>query len=528
MTSNAIKTGIHLCKKSTVEIKFSNIYLSGYLYTLHRYVLKLATRVFTFTVFFYGLESVSAAPVSHSRAYYVNASGSDENAGGKNSPFKTIAMINGVELHPGDSVLLAGGQTFHGTLYINNKSGTSKKPIIISSYGRGFASIQSDKDGALELNTAKYIRLSDLSLKGAGRKDGNIKNGVLINKCTHITIKNLDISGFQKAGLLVYSSTLISMAHIRAYENGFAGISIEGEYGHKDSRDIYIADCRTENNPGDPSNLKNHSGSGIVVGHSTKVTVEYCVASNNGWDMPRIGNGPVGIWCYEADSVMIRYCISYGNKTAKGADDGGGFDLDGGVTYSTIQHCLSYDNYGSAFGIFQYAGATPWHHNTIRNNISENDGSVSAAQAAVYIWNSSGDETQFADLAFYNNIIYNARGSVIHYADKQSRRSRFRFYKNTFVGKDELIKGTVTGDFFSGNTWWSLEGGFNIDSTKDFKTWARKTGKEQRNGKLTGLNKEPHFKNAGHASLTDPHKLKSWTNYELVHSTEVKRKNGNF
>ena len=29
---------------------------------------------------------------------------------------------------------------------------------------------------------------------------------------------------------------------------------------------IYIGYCKAENNPGDPTELKNHSGNGIVVG----------------------------------------------------------------------------------------------------------------------------------------------------------------------------------------------------------------------------------------------------------------------
>ena len=486
------------------------------MYSLNQDVLKFTIVFFIVIIFSCSINSAGAAPVLLPRAYYINTSGNDENTGDKNHPFKTIAMINSVELHAGDSVLFEGGQAFKGTIFINNnESGTAGKPIIISSYGKGLAIINVVKEGGLEINGAKYIQVRNLHLKGAGRKDGNSSNGVFINKCKHITIEGLDITGFQKAGLLVYSSSQIAITHVHAYENGYAGISIEGEYGKKDTRQIYIADCLAENNPGDPSNLDNHSGNGIVVGHSRKVTIEYCVATNNGWDMPRIGNGPVGIWCYEADSITIQYCISYSNKTAKGADDGGGFDLDGGVTCSVIQHCLSYDNQGSAFGIFQYAGASPWHHNIIRNNISENDGAVSAAHAAVYIWNNSGDEEQFRNLSFYNNIVYNTKGAAIHYADEQSKRKAFDFYNNIFVAKDEIIKGKVSGDIFSGNTWWSLVSGFNIDSIKDFKTWAIKTGKEQKDGKITGGNNNPHFKNAGNTTLTDPHKLKSLINYQL-------------
>ena len=134
-------------------------------------------------------------------------------------------------------------------------------------------------------------------------------------------------------------------------------------------------DCQADDNPGDPTNLTNHSGNGIVAGHCTDLLIDRCSATNNGWDMPRIGNGPVGIWCYEADSVTIQHCLSYRNKTARGAADGGGFDLDGGVTNSVIQDCLSYGNQGSGYCIFQYWGANPaGTTNIIRNNITDNDG----------------------------------------------------------------------------------------------------------------------------------------------------------
>ena len=66
------------------------------------------------------------------------------------------------------------------------------------------------------------------------------------------------------------------------------------------SRNVTIVHCRADDNPGDPTNLTNHSGNGIIAGHCTNVLIDSCSATNNGWDMPRIGNGPVGIWCYEA------------------------------------------------------------------------------------------------------------------------------------------------------------------------------------------------------------------------------------
>ena len=127
--------------------------------------------------------------------------------------------------------------------------------------------------------------------------------------------------------------------------------------------------------------------------------------------MPRKGNGPVGIWAFEADSVVIQHCLSYRNKTSAGGADGGGFDLDGGVTHSIVQYCLSYENQGAGYCIFQYLYASPWHDNIFRYNISENDGAVSDAHGGVYIWNSAKIADQFYNGRFYNNTIYNIKGN---------------------------------------------------------------------------------------------------------------------
>ncbi|HEV8081989.1 MAG TPA: right-handed parallel beta-helix repeat-containing protein [Chitinophagaceae bacterium] len=484
------------------------------------------TRVIFLIVFLFSvcINAVYASPLKTPRAYYVNNKGNDKNSGDKNHPFKTIARSNRIKLHAGDSIRFASGQVFRGTLQINKYAFALEKPILIFSGGERKAIIDGGNKAGVEISETKFVQIRNLQLKGSGRKEGNTGNGVLINNCTNISIDNLNITGFQKAGLLVYSSSDISITRVHAYENGFAGISIDGEYGTKNSKQILISDCLAENNPGDPSNFKNHSGNGIIAGNCKNVTIEYCIATNNGWDMPRIGNGPVGIWCYEADSIKIQYCISYKNKTAKWADDGGGFDLDGGVTNSVIQYCLSYENHGSAFGIFQYEGASPWHDNIIRNNISEDDGSVSAAHASAYIWNSSGDDNQFSNLAFHNNILSNIKGAAIHYADKQSKRKSFIFYKNIFVAKNEIIKGKTANDDFSGNIWWSVNDGFNVDSIRDFKTWALKTGKELSDGKIIGINKNPDFKDASFKKLTDPHKLKSFIDYQLSKCEEMKMK----
>lgn len=237
--------------------------------------------------------------------------------------------------------------------------------------------------------------------------------------------------------------------------------------------------------------------------------------------MPRKGNGPVGIWCWEADSVTIQYCISYRNKTSAGSADGGGYDFDGGTTNSIIQYCLSYENEGSAFGLFQYAGASAWHDNTVRFCISENDGTASAAHAGVFIWNSSHDTAQLRNCYFYNNTIYNNKGAAISYAP-ENQNAGFYFYNNIFVAKDELITGKEMNGVFLGNNWWSIANKFNDDGILDFASWAQGKGNETMNNKMVGFDTDPLFDSAAKANLADPLQLKSFFNYRLAANSALK------
>jgi hypothetical protein len=441
------------------------------------------------------------------RSYYVDANGDDRNEGSLVHPWKTILPLQGRRLVPGDSALFRGGQTFMGTLRIDSGSaGKTASPIVVSSYGGGQARILSGDSSAMILTGTRFISIRNLKLEGSGRKMGNRCPGLAIVHSSSIYIDRLDISGYQKAGLLVRFSSEIRILNVYAHENGAAGIEVGGMSGKKDCNHIYIAHCLAEDNPGDPSNLTNHSGNGIVVGNCRNVVIEFCTATNNGWDMPRIGNGPVGIWAYEADLVTIQHCLSYRNKTSVGGADGGGFDLDGGVTRSVIQYCLSYENQGAGFCIFQYYYASPWHDNVFRFNISENDGSVSDAGGGLYVWNSSGDEKQFYNCLVYNNTIYNSRVAALSYSEL-SKRTNFAFYNNIFVGRDSLVKGNRGADQFQGNDWWSLS-----------KSQGGKSSE-----KLPGLNLGPAFKYPGHSVLISCSGLKKFDSYRLSPGSPLRR-----
>src|SRR5439155_19615178 len=192
-------------------------------------------------------------------------------------------------------------------------------------------------------------------------------SGIVLDSVRNSIVEKITTSGFQKAGLLLNNCYNISVLGVQARNNGFAGINVTGDFfkngrmlevGERPSRNITLRNCIVDSNPGDPTNMTSHSGNGIYIISTDKVLVDHCLASNNGWDMPHSGTGPIGIWASLCDSVTIQYSISYGNKSRR--LDGGGFGLDGGVTNSIVQYCLSYDNFGAGYGIYQYSAATIW------------------------------------------------------------------------------------------------------------------------------------------------------------------------
>ena len=452
--------------------------------------------------------------------YYISPQGNDTNPGNSpNQAWKTIQKVNQVNFEPGDHILFEGGNSFQGTLQLKTSdTGTYEKNIYLGSYGNGRAIINATTGTGLKANQCKYITIKNLNFIGDGRKTGNKGDGISLSSCSDIQIDSVEINGFQHSGLISkQDGKNLDFTNIFAHNNGYAGISVSG-YSKTSQSNIYIGNCIADNNPGDPTILTNHSGNGIIVYNASNIIVEYCEASNNGWDMPRTGNGPGGIWVAEVDSAVIQYCIAHDNKTSVGGGDGLGFDLDGGTTNSLIQYCLSYNNQGAGYGVYQYQGATKWENNAIRYCISENDGNVSGI-GSVCFWNGTLNTGQFRNFDFYNNAVYNSGGPALNFVDHFN--GYFNFRNNIFVSKDESVYNGIQNENFQGNCWYSLNNEFIIESKKDFNQWARENNQEMYNGEIVGMYVDPEFLNPGKSTATDPLILASASDYQVKDDSKV-------
>ena len=448
------------------------------------------------------------------QSYYVSPSGEDSNPGTRQRPWRTISRANSHEFGPGESLLFEGGRVFRGTLSLDREdSGSSQAPVTIDSFGDGRAVLDAGKNRAIEVDGTSHLRIRNLKIVGSGRKTGNSESGIYLTGAENIEIDSIEVSGFRYSGLYFTGVTQGKFTRIHAHQNGFSGISSHGDW----SREIYVGHCLTENNPGDPTILNNHSGNGIVLGKVRGATIEYCESRYNGWDMPRKGNGPVGIWAYHSDRVVIQYNIAHHNRST--GTDGGGFDFDGGMTNSVLQYNYSHNNHGTGYLICQYKGAAPFRNNVVRYNISQDDG-LSNHDAGIFLW--QGDKGMDTTLV-HNNTIYNSKGSAVGFgaADGVDREQILgRFYNNIFVSGEGQITGGAHKGEFKGNLYWAMgDGGFLVDGYTSLEDWAESTGQEKIGEQLVGIFADPKLAKNGTGLLNDPNRRKELGEYLLLTSS---------
>lgn len=398
--------------------------------------------------------------------YYIDfRSGRDDNSGRlPSAPWKTVRNLP--KIIAGDSILFKGGIVYSGNILFDSIKGSAESPVVISSYGKGKAVIDAGDSSGLVVRNSDHFVISNFLVKGSGRLKGNVGSGVKVLKCNFFKIDSIEATGFLWSGLNVSGGSNIEVIRVYAHDNGFCGIyaeSGEKEYGPDGSkfrtlRNLRIAFSTAENNPGCPVITDNHSGNGILIAGVVNGVIEHCEAMLNGWDMPREGNGPVGIWAYMSDSVIIRYCYSHHNKTSAKGKDGGGFDFDGGVTNSMMQYNISAFNEGAGYGIFQYAGATAWSNNIICYNISYADG-IKNGNAGIFMWYDPVAVPMKNFHAFNNTIVSSQRYAVNF---DPGVYENFLFENNVFLltgTAEKFIGGNFTRANFRNNIYWSVGNG---------------------------------------------------------------------
>lgn len=480
-------------------------------------------------------------------AYYVRPDGDDANPG--TSPelaWRSIARVNEQRLEPGDRVLFEGGRSFEGTLRLDAEDeGTPAAPLVIGAYGEGRATVLAgDAAGVVIYNTAG-VSLSGLDVVGSGR-ESNTEDGILAYvdlpgdvKLEHVAIDDVTVSGFGKSGVVIGANEGnsgfrgVRITRTRSHDNAISGITVYGAWSETPTgyamEDLYIGHCVVHDNPGVPG-LSHHTGNGIVIGGVDGGVIERSIAYRNGWLNSAVG-GPVGIWAWDSNDVVIQYNESYENGTDSTAD-GGGFDLDGGTTHSVLQYNYSHDNAGPGFLLAQYGGAPrPFANNVVRYNISQNDVRQNR-YGAIHFWTASSEaaDNPIRDVDVYGNTVFvsaSATGgspSALAFHGGGTRTVNVRVHNNLFVTTDGVPLASISsgqdGLLVQHNAYWSSGGDIRIVTSgttyADLPSWRAATGHEERDGVGTGVYADPRLADPGGGGIIgDADGLTTLTAYRL-------------
>ena len=426
----------------------------------------------------------SFACLSQSRNLYVNSvTGSDNNAGTIDKPWKTVSRINKFNFEPGDQLLFAGAQTFGQVQLQSNDNG-----LKIGSYN-GVATL-----GGIYAYNVGNITIENLNCKGPGMTGNNI-DGINFymdssapGDLSTILIQNVSVSNFGGNGILVgawlttngYNEVKVLNSNL--YENGMGGFS---SYGYKDlvnNTDLYINNVKAYRNYGRTDITSTNTGSGILIGGFNQGIIENCEAYENGKNNRASGGGPQGFWCYNSKNIIFQYCTSHDNKAGRNVD-GGGFDIDGGSQNCIIQYCYSYNNDGAGYAFFEHGSTTQFENNIIRYNISQNDARANA-HGGIMLW-ARDTFNRVKNSQIYNNTIYvtpSATASANYPVGVYYKYSSFKnisYFNNIVYTTDtiRILSGSSSSTTFSNNNYYTPG-----------KTVSFKKG---------GVSVDPLFKNAG-------------------------------
>lgn len=393
---------------------------------------------------------VSITTLAQNKTYYINANtvanggGNDLNSG--LSPalaWSSISKANTMNFQAGDKILLfSDGNWNNGSFAFDaSDTGTPANPIIISKYGPNprtnvwAGSIQgvfAGETASIVIKNINFYGARTQSNTGSNTSNGiNFYMGASASYKQLITIDSCRIEGFGEQGILIQAYNAID-ANQKGFSDititntvikncgkaginigGFGGDETKGElnFGHAYMHNnILIKNVRAINNHGTDEFTDYATGNGILVSSASNATIENCVADYNGFLNSKTGVGIAGIWFYNVNGGLIQNCESAGNYAGKDTD-GNGFGIDGGCQNCTIQYCYSHDNEGAGYGLFEYGSKNPHTNNTIRYNISQNDGRNNKFGAFI-VWGVDATHKVTNDNVYGNSFYLSKAGLV--------------------------------------------------------------------------------------------------------------------
>ena len=173
--------------------------------------------------------------------YYVDSKGGNDSNDGtsESKAFKTLDKVNGLNLEPGDTVLLKKGSVFEDQAlkFTKEDSGTAEAPVKVSTYGEGKRpQINTNGHGQWELNYGN--RLDNVNHKWKG----TVSSSILIEDAEYLEIEGLELTNDRESSTDTEKDKKYNDADAMD-RTGVAGVAKDnGTVDHIVLNDLYIHD----------------------------------------------------------------------------------------------------------------------------------------------------------------------------------------------------------------------------------------------------------------------------------------------
>ena len=171
--------------------------------------------------------------------YYVDSKGGNDSNDGtsESKAFKTLDKVNGLNLEPGDTVLLKKGSVFEDQAlkFTKEDSGTAEAPVKVSTYGEGKRpQINTNGHGQWELNYGNPLDNQNHKWKGT------VSSSILIEDAEYLEIEGLELTNDRESSTDTEKDKKYNDADAMD-RTGVAGVAKDnGTVDHIVLNDLYI------------------------------------------------------------------------------------------------------------------------------------------------------------------------------------------------------------------------------------------------------------------------------------------------
>lgn len=444
-----------------------------------------------------------AEGISAAKTIYVDSeNGKDTNSGtSEKQALKTLYAASQKSYAPGSKILLKAGQTFSGNLTVTG-SGTEKKHITISSYGKGEKPTISARGGYAIAISGEYIDISGLKITNKAGQGGiqhyNCKpgatKGISVTKCDFYDINvNFNYTGHSASAIHLYASGREPswFDGVKIEDNTFKHVArcafyITSDWCRRSTKQNY--NCKNDVEKGEyfpnvgvvvRNNTMDETGGDVIFILGCKgAIVEKNIITNTALFKNKGEIHWATIWCHSSDDCIFQYNEVYGNSGKNNGHDLQAFDADMANKNCIFQYNYSQDNEGGfmLFCTTDESGGkdAPTTGTIVRYNLSVNDGfgknlSVFDITSSCYdslIYNNTifcGKDTKLVNFANYdggpndskntvfkNNIFCAAEGTKVTYGYNRLESAVFdnNLFYNIEAPSNPKVKvsGVITED----------------------------------------------------------------------------------